>query len=123
MFDYLYDWIQNLAFFLVIITAVLQIIPGKGYKKYVQFFSGMVMILLMLTPILKLTGIENQFYKLYHSKEYEMSKEDIEKQQKYFEDLDILDFLPNEYQYHTGGQQETEDTSNEIKVEDIQVGE
>ena len=93
MFDYIYEWIQNLAFYLVIVTAVLQIIPGKGYKKYVQFFSGMVMILLMLTPILKLTGIETRFYDLYHSQEYEMERKEIEKQKSYFEDLDILDFL------------------------------
>lgn len=120
MFDYIYEWIQNLAFYLVIVTAVLQIIPGKGYKKYVQFFSGMVMILLMLTPVLKLTGIETRFYDLYHSQEYEMEKKEIEKQKDYFEDLDILDFLPDEY-----GQEEqnAEDDKNGIEVEEIQVGE
>ena len=120
MFDFIYEWIQNLAFYLVIVTAVLQIIPGKGYKKYVQFFSGMVMILLMLTPIFKLTGIENRFYDLYHSQEYEMEKEEIEKQKDYFEGLDILDFLPEEY-----GQEEqnAENTKKGIEVEEIQVGE
>jgi stage III sporulation protein AF len=121
MFQYVYEWIQSLAFFLVIVTAVLQIIPENGYKKYVQFFSGMVMILLMITPILKLAGIENQFYDLYHSKEYEMTKAEIEKEQSYLEDLDILDFLPSEYQ--TGGEDKTADTLNEIEVEDIQIGE
>ncbi|MGC4019525.1 MAG: stage III sporulation protein AF [Muricomes sp.] len=123
MFDYLYEWIQNLAFFLVIVTAVIQIIPGNGYKKYVQFFSGMVMILLLLTPILRLTGIEKQFYNLYHDKEYEMSKEEIENRQRYFQDLDILDFLPNEYQYSSEGEEKAEDATDEIKVEDIQIGE
>lgn len=123
MFDYLYEWIQNLAFFLVIVTAVLQIIPGSGYKKYVQFFSGMVMILLMLTPVLKLVGMENHFYELYHSKEYELSKKEIEERQKYFEDLNIIDFLPDEYQNHTGEEVDTKSIPNEIKVEGIQIGE
>ncbi|HAX51460.1 stage III sporulation protein AF [Muricomes intestini] len=123
MLNYLYEWIKNLAFFLVIVTAVLQVIPGTGYKKYVQFFSGMVMILLMLTPILKLVGMENQFYELYHSKEYELSKKEIEEQQKYFENLDIMDFLPDEYQNHTEEEDDTKSIPNEIKVEGIQVGE
>ena len=123
MLNYLYEWIKSLAFFLVIVTAVLQVIPGTGYKKYVQFFSGMVMILLMLTPILKLVGMENQFYELYHSKEYELSKKEIEEQQKYFENLDIMDFLPDEYQNHTEEEDDTKSIPNEIKVEGIQVGE
>lgn len=122
MLDYLYEWIQTLAFFLVIVTAVLQVIPGTGYKKYVQFFSGMVMILLMLTPVLKLVGMENHFYELYHSKEYELSKDEIEEQQKYFEDQDIIDFLPDEYQNDAGEDNESKGASDEIKVEGIQIG-
>ncbi|CUX43234.1 stage III sporulation protein AF [Clostridium sp. C105KSO13] len=122
MLDYLYEWIQTLAFFLVIVTAVLQVIPGTGYKKYVQFFSGMVMILLMLTPVLKLVGMENHFYELYHSKEYELSKDEIEEQQKYFEDQDIMDFLPDEYQNDAGEDNESKGASDEIKVEGIQIG-
>lgn len=121
MFDFLYEWIQNLAFYLVIITAVLQILPGKEYKKYIQFFSGMVMILLILTPILKLTGTQGRFNELYHSKQYEMEKEEIEKQQKYFENLDILDFLPNEYQ---GAVSQKEEKKNEkIEVGEVRIGE
>lgn len=120
MFDYLYEWIQNLAFYLVIITAVLQILPGKSYKRYVQFFSGMVMILLMLTPIMKLSGIEEQFYKTYHSKEYELQREEIEKQKSYFENLDILDFLPNEYQEDFTDKEEAE--KKNIEVEEIRLG-
>ncbi len=120
MFDFLYEWIQNLAFYLVIITAVLQILPGKNYKRYIQFFSGMVMILLMLTPVLKLTGKEDTFYSLYHSKEYEMEKEEIERQKDYLKDLDILDFLPEEYQ--EGTDHEEEESQNKVEVEDIQVG-
>lgn len=119
MFDFLYQWIQNMAFYLVIVTALLQLLPGKGYKKYVQFFSGMVMILLMLTPLLKLTGIDKQFYELYHSREYEMEKEEIEKQKDYFENLDILDFLPDEYSQEG---QKQEDGQESIEVEEIQVG-
>lgn len=119
MFDYLYEWIQNMAFYLVIVTALLQVLPGKEYKKYVQFFSGMVMILLMLTPLLKLTGIEKQFYELYHNREYEMEREEIERQKDYFEDFDILDFLPEKY---TQEKQKSEEGQRNIEVEEIQVG-
>lgn len=98
MLTYLYEWISNLAFYLVLVTAVLQVVPGKEYKKYIQFFSGLVMILLMTTPILKLTGMEKRFYEIYHSREYEQETEEIRRQQEYFEGMDVLDFLPEEYE-------------------------
>lgn len=121
MFEFLYKWIQNLSFYLVIITAVLQILPGKEYKKYIQFFSGMVMILLILTPILKLTGTQGQFYELYHSKQYEMEKREIEKRQAYLKDLDILDFVPDEY--HTEIPKKEEKINDMIEVREVQIGE
>ncbi len=122
MFEYLYEWIQNIAFYLVIMTAVLKIIPGKEYKKYVQFFSGLVMILLMLTPVLKLAGIEQTFYELYHSREYEMEKEEIEAHKTYLEETDILDFLPQEYQYNDSSREDPKTDPNKIEVEGIQIG-
>lgn len=120
MFDFLYKWIQNLTFYLVIVTAVMQILPGKEYKKYIQFFSGLVMILLILTPVLKLTGTQGKFNELYHSKQYESEKEEIEKQQNYLKDLDILDFLPDEY--HEAVSDEEEKRGDKIEVGEVRVG-
>ena len=42
MFDYIYEWIQNIAFYLVLVTAVLHAVPNKDYKKYIRFFTGRV---------------------------------------------------------------------------------
>ncbi|MBU3875747.1 stage III sporulation protein AF [Faecalicatena sp. AGMB00832] len=120
MFDFLFEWIQNLAFYLVIITAVVQILPGKSYKKYIQFFSGLVMILLMLTPILKLAGTEAKFYELYHSREYEMEKAEIERSENYLKDVDFLDFLPEEYQAEKSGEKDA--VQNKVEVEEIRFG-
>ena len=58
MFDYLYEWIQNIAFYLVLVTAVLHAVPNKAYKKYVRFFTGLVLILMIITPVLRLFGTE-----------------------------------------------------------------
>jgi len=58
MFDYIYEWIQNIAFYLVLVTAVLHAVPNKDYKKYIRFFTGLVLILMILTPVLKIFGTE-----------------------------------------------------------------
>lgn len=115
MLDSIYEWIQNIAFYLVLVSAFMEVIPADGYKKYIRFFAGMVMILLTMTPLLKLSGMEDRFYTLYYSKEYELEKQEIEKQGKYFEQTDLFNFLPDEY---VG-----ESDNRSIEVEEIRIGE
>lgn len=134
MLDAAYEWIKNLAFYLVIMTAVLEVLPGDTYRKYIRFFTGLVMILLVVTPILKLTGSYGQFQAKYQRKEQEFQME-IERQRKIFEEADICGFLTEEY---LGDDPETEKESAEnqagqsgersekrgiMKVEDIRIGE
>lgn len=73
MLDYIYQWIENIAFYLVIIVAVMQMIPGDSYKKYIRFFAGLVLILMLSGPILQLFGMAD-----VHSKEYKTRLEEIE---------------------------------------------
>ena len=76
--DLLYEWIQNLVCYLVIFTAVLEVLPGKEYKKYIQFFAGLVLILLLVTPILKVTGMEQNFWEYcIINREYEQEKREL----------------------------------------------
>lgn len=80
MFDYLYEWTQNLAFYMVLITVVLQALPASDYKKYIRFFTGMVLILMVLTPVFKLFGMDGQVSNFYKSREYERKIEEMERE-------------------------------------------
>ena len=57
MFAYIYEWMKNVAFYLVIIVVALQMIPGETYKKYIRFFAGLILILMLAGPILNLFGM------------------------------------------------------------------
>ena len=84
-----YQWIQNLSVWLVLSAVILHLVPGKDYGKYVRFFSGMVLLLLFLEPMLKLTGTDGMITKLY---EGNLAKEDqAEKEllQKLYESADL----------------------------------
>ena len=76
--DFLYEWTRNLAFYMIIITVILQIIPGDTYKKYVRFFVGLVLILLLTQPIIKLFGMQKDF-KIFYS-EAKRQQEKLEKE-------------------------------------------
>ena len=115
MFQYLYEWTQNLAFYIVLITAVLHAVPDSGYKKYIRFFTGMVLILMIVTPIFRIFGKDSQIMNFYKSREYETKLREIENASDYFKDFDSADIL-KEAEESTG-----EQDINDIRVEEIQI--
>jgi stage III sporulation protein AF len=56
----IYQWIKNIVFYMILVTAVMNVIPNNNYKKYINLFTGMIMIILVITPISKLVGISNR---------------------------------------------------------------
>ena len=113
-----YQWIQNLSVWLVLNAVILHLVPGKDYGKYVRFFSGMVLLLLFLEPMLKLTGTDGMITKLY---EGNLAKED----QAEKELLQKLYELPEEYQTSEEGADEKSQKkvseTQAVEVEEIRI--
>lgn len=105
------------------VTAVMHIIPGKDYRKYVRFFSGLILILLIFSPVMKLTGLKEEFEDLYRTKEYEMERKEIEQAAEIYGVIDLNDFLPENAA--GGGEDGTDSGSgkNRVEVEEIRIGE
>lgn len=74
MLAFIYEWMENIAFYLVILVAVMQMIPQNSYKKYIRFFAGIILILMLAGPILKLFGMTE-----YQNNEYQNAIKEIEK--------------------------------------------
>ena len=109
-----YQWIQNLSVWLVLSAVILHLVPGKDYGKYVRFFSGMVLLLLFLEPMLKLTGTD--------AKEDQAEKELL---QKLYESADLTEILPEEYQTSEEGADEKSQKkvseTQAVEVEEIRI--
>ncbi len=82
MLDYIYEWIENIAFYMVIVVAVMQMVSGESYKKYIRFFAGMILILMLTGPILKIFGMSE-----FQNTEYQKELEEIENATKYMEQI------------------------------------
>ena len=65
MTDGIYSWIQNVACFFVLLSAVMNCLPDNSYKKYVQFYMGLLLILVILSPVFQFTGLENEIYSFF----------------------------------------------------------
>lgn len=82
MLDYIYEWMENIAFYMVIIVAAMQMVSGESYKKYIRFFAGMILILMLTGPILKIFGMSE-----FQNTEYQNELEEIENATKYMEEI------------------------------------
>ena len=82
MLNYIYDWMENIAFYLVILVAVMQMIPKNSYQKYIRFFAGMILILMLTGPIIKLFGVTD-----FKSIEYQSAFQEIEDAGGYIEHI------------------------------------
>lgn len=79
---FIYEWIENIAFYLIILVAIMQMIPNNSYQKYIRFFAGMILILLLAGPILKLFDMED-----YQEQEYQAVMSEIKEAGQYMESL------------------------------------
>lgn len=77
MLDYFYEWMKNIACYMVLITAFMHVIPNEGYRKYIRMFTGLVLVLLLLTPVFRLFDAGSELLHLYESGAYKEKLEEI----------------------------------------------
>lgn len=88
MQEQLYQWMKNLVFFYVIFQAILQLLPEKKYEKYVRFYMGLLLILLMISPVFLLVGKSEElwedFGEFYKKEEWNRLWQEAENLQEYY---------------------------------------
>ena len=91
----IYQWMKNLAFFHVLTTAILHILPDKRYEQYVRLFMGLLLILLICfrenysqeeqdRMEAEAQGIRETFLKEAYESELKKQVEEILNEQKIF---------------------------------------
>lgn len=121
MFEYLYTWIRNIAYYMVLVTTLIQVVPNHSYKKYIRFFTGLILILLIMTPVLKLFGTTQSVSSIYESQEYERRVREMEDAAKYLEDVDVAQYFPETYQ---NGEEVSEagKETDALEIEEVHIG-
>ena len=105
MLEYIYEWMENIAFYMVLVTAVMHLLPDSDYQKYVRFFTGLTLVVLLLTPVSWLFGIDEELKNISQNRDYEAQMEKIREASPFLED--------------TGGD---EKDPAKIQVEEIEIG-
>ena len=83
MFDYIYDWLWNFVCYMVLMTALIQALPANTYQKYLKFFFGLILVLLLAPPVFRLLGMEQRFQEIYQDAEYRRVIREMEQASDY----------------------------------------
>jgi stage III sporulation protein AF len=64
----IYNWIKNIVIYMIINTIIMNLLGDKSYKKYVSIVSGMILVLIVISPLVKLLKLdENLDYFLQYN--------------------------------------------------------
>lgn len=80
MLAFVYGWVKSIIIYLILITVVMNLLGKSSYKKYIGIFTGMVLVLLILSPIIKIFKIEDSFNSYIESNNYVVESNDISNQ-------------------------------------------
>lgn len=86
MKEAIYSWIKCLAIFYILLTMLLHLVPTEKYQRYVRFFMGLVLMVMLVTPVLSLLEKSRQlpdsFSGLYQQNEQKRMELEMENLQK-----------------------------------------
>ena len=86
MKEFIYGWIQDIAFYTILMEVVLHVLPEQGQKKYLQFFMGIVLIILVISPVLSAAGLDGQLDEAYARQTYDQELQEFQRRQQMIEE-------------------------------------
>ena len=101
--DVIYEWVRPIIYFSLFITILLQILPSDKYMKYIRFFVGLLMIVLVMSPLLNLFSKEDISEQIFDGEFYQEQEEkmdidfeELERQSKVYYEKVIEESLAEE---------------------------
>ncbi len=82
----LYTWIRDIAFYTLLMTVVLHVLPEKGQRKYLQFFMGVVLIILVISPALSFAKLDRALDETYVRQTYDLELQEFLRRQEAIEE-------------------------------------
>ncbi len=97
MIDGILTWVFSIAVFLILITLILQLLPER-FKKYLNFYTGVLLMLIAIKPITNLLKIDSDIVSYFELGEMELKLGDISDSLSLTRDV-TEDKLINEYNH------------------------
>ena len=121
MLEEVYKWIQNIAVYLVVVTAMLHAVPGKDYERYIRFFRSCIDRSYFM-PVLSVFGMKETFGAIYSNQVYEKERKELEEAGNSYEEMLKNYIEENKEEEHTGTKKADTDAGKESIKDGFEKG-
>ncbi|MCD7824408.1 MAG: stage III sporulation protein AF [Clostridiaceae bacterium] len=91
------ELIQNILIYLILVSLLRGLITNPKYQQYFQFFSGLILMLLLLSPVISLMEGEEGWFALLQENVLQMDLDEVKGEMAVAEGK-FTDVLEKEYQ-------------------------
>ena len=88
------EWVCDIAVYLILITIILQVIP-KRFRKYINFFTGVLLIILVISPVTGLFSVDVALADYFEMEEMRQALNDMEDMIKFTENVSEEKLIDN----------------------------
>lgn len=92
------EYIKRIAVFIIMEGVLLGIVNNEDYKKFIKMCSGMIMIVIVLSPFDKVFGVTNIVYDFFNDITNENRMEELREVMANVTETEELDNLRRQYQ-------------------------
>lgn len=72
-----YGWVKNIIYYVIFLSVVNNLLADSKYGKYIRFFSGMVLILLVVSPFTGGLRLDEQISSMFKSISFQNDTDDL----------------------------------------------
>lgn len=102
----LYNWIRNIVIYMILNTIIMNLLGNSSYKKYISIVSGMILVLIVVSPLMKYLKMEDSLDYYLQSNEFSVETSDFENELKNMEEKQLEEVFAD-YQERVKSQVET----------------
>ena len=71
------NWIKNIVIYMILNTIIMNLLGNSRYKKYVSIVSGLILVMIVITPLLKILHLDDELDYNIRSKEFAVEAADF----------------------------------------------
>ncbi len=75
--DAVYTWIKNIVIYMILNTIIMNLLGNSSYKKYVSIISGMILVLIVISPLMSLMKIDEKFDYFFQYNDFSVETSDF----------------------------------------------
>lgn len=114
-------WIKNIVFYMILNTIIMNLLGSSRYKKYISIISGLLLVMIVITPLLKILRLDDELDYNIRSNEFTVEAADFQNSLKTME-KSKQDLIFKDYIERIKGQVDEMARSQDLHLLDLHIG-